>query len=283
MKNIKLYYWNVQPNMGDMYNELLCNKLMGITPTHTSPDRCEAAFCGSLLDDFLYLQILPIRNVKIQNEEKVQIWGSGFIGNKWVCASRKRKLLPEVYYRNVDVHAVRGEKSRNRLQKILKRSMDEVVLADPGLLASMFVNQNIEKEYEVGIIPHHSEKELPVYKQFNFKKQIVIDVCDDPFACIKQIAKCKCIISSSLHGLIFADSFGIPNARLIASNGLKGGDYKFEDYYSSFRQGNRITIDVRKDISQVDLKRIVRDYSVDRNEVEEKKKQLLDCFPYERN
>ena len=53
-----------------------------------------------------------------------------------------------------------------------------------------------------------------------------MDVCRD-------ISGCERILSSSLHGLIIADSFSIPNRRIGFYNNLKGGDFKFEDYASA--------------------------------------------------
>jgi pyruvyltransferase len=50
--------------------------------------------------------------------------------------------------------------------------------------------------------------------------------------------ECEKIISSSLHGLIISDAYGIPNARVNVSNKLFGGDFKFIDYYKSVDRGN---------------------------------------------
>ena len=47
-----------------------------------------------------------------------------------------------------------------------------------------------------------------------------------------KISGCTVVFSSSLHGLILADSYGIPNAHIIITNKLQGDTYKFEDYYS---------------------------------------------------
>lgn len=46
---------------------------------------------------------------------------------------------------------------------------------------------------------------------------------------------CKCILSSSLHGLIVADSFNIPNRwiSLSESSLLEKQNFKYLDYYSS--------------------------------------------------
>ena len=49
-----------------------------------------------------------------------------------------------------------------------------------------------------------------------------------------QLSKCKRVISSSLHDLILADSLVIPNIRIILSNKIYGGNFKFNDYYSSY-------------------------------------------------
>lgn len=279
-KIIKLFYWDEAPNMGDMYNECLCKELFGVTPISTNPNECEAAFCGSLLDDFLYLKPFPVFFPIAELEKKpiVHIWGAGFIADKWECASRYRKFLPETYYRKVEVHAVRGVLSRKRLEKITKTNLEHIPLADPGLLASHFVD-NSEKIYDVGIIPHHIEKDLQIFEKLKeLGKVTFIDVEKEPITCISQISKCRCILSSSLHGLIFADSLGIPNARLIASDRLRGGDYKFQDYYSSYGKIKTKSYDLRKrDI--ISLDEVMTEYKIENQMVEQKKEQLLASFP----
>jgi hypothetical protein len=42
------------------------------------------------------------------------------------------------------------------------------------------------------------------------------------------------VLSSSLHGLIAADALGVPNAWIGLSDALRGGDFKFRDYYGVF-------------------------------------------------
>ena len=65
---------------------------------------------------------------------------------------------------------------------------------------------------------------------------------------MKQINSCKFILSSSLHGLIFADSYNIPNHKIIISDKIIGGDYKYKDYYSIFDMDIPKSTDLRKEI-----------------------------------
>lgn len=49
------------------------------------------------------------------------------------------------------------------------------------------------------------------------------------------IQKSKLIISSSLHGIIFSHSFGVPALYFHSDDGTKiVNSYKFEDYYSVY-------------------------------------------------
>jgi pyruvyltransferase len=62
---------------------------------------------------------------------------------------------------------------------------------------------------------------------------IIIDVRQKPEPFIDQLIKCEYIVSSSLHGLILADSYQIPNKWAAFSDKITGGSFKFRDYYST--------------------------------------------------
>jgi pyruvyltransferase len=53
---------------------------------------------------------------------------------------------------------------------------------------------------------------------------------------INKLASCKCIISSSLHGLICSDAYNKPNIWL-DEYPLQEGDLKFKDYFMSQSRG----------------------------------------------
>jgi hypothetical protein len=64
----------------------------------------------------------------------------------------------------------------------------------------------------------------------------IINVTAGIYEFIDQLKECEYIISSSLHGLIAADAYGIPNHRVKISKLLLGGDFKYLDHYSSVKR-----------------------------------------------
>ena len=81
---------------------------------------------------------------------------------------------------------------------------------------------------------------------------------------------------TSLHGLIVADAYGIPNARVNISNKLIGGDFKFKDYCLSVGReidlGYQLTDETElKDIEDLHFNR----------EINFNQELLLNCSPWE--
>lgn len=147
------------------------------------------------------------------------------------------------------VIGVRGKLSRSNLIKF-HPERGNVLLGDTGLLMAKVFPEQVKKIYNLGIILHFVDHNTEVAKKYkeNFESENVlfINVLESPAKVIKQIKQCKNIISSSLHGLIIADAFGIPNIRIVDRKTMPTPfyDYKFEDYYSS--------IDMKHDFIQVD-------------------------------
>ena len=162
---------------------------------------------------------------------RMHIWGSGTDAAGKAFSSRH-------YY-----HAVRGEKTREQITD----GGAQAVLGDPGLLASHWWEGRYrpEKRYTLGFIPHYADHGTGVVdymaKQPNVK---VIDVYWPVDEVLRTVQQCHFILSSSLHGLIVADAFGVPNRRVVIGSG-KISDYKFVDYYSAFglEEPSKLTAD----------------------------------------
>jgi pyruvyltransferase len=145
------------------------------------------------------------------------VWGGGCIDQNHISARPNK------------VFAVRGPLTRHEL---LSKGIEcPPIYGDPALLMPYITDyKRKEPKYKYGLIPHYAdENEIQVK---NLKKQGVkiIDICGGLEKFIEDIMDVEFILSSSLHGLIAADAWGIPNARVIIKGTLYGGHFKFIDY-----------------------------------------------------
>ena len=149
------------------------------------------------------------------------VWGAGMI------AADKRPGKPPHA-----ICAVRGPLTR---EKLLASGIScPEVYGDPALLMPRFYNPRRTVKWKLGVIPHHADRQHPWIAQIRAEEGLrVIDVCTGIEAFINEVLACERILSSSLHGLICADAYGVPNRRMVLGNELIGGDFKFFDYYGS--------------------------------------------------
>lgn len=154
------------------------------------------------------------------------VWGTGCIDEHHVGNKPKK------------VYSVRGPLTRDVL---LKRGWDvPEVYGDPALLFPQIYNPTIEKKYKIGLIPHYVDFfSLDGLKAINHMEDMgikIINVTAGINEFIDQLKECELIISSSLHGLIAADAYGIPNYRVKLSSLIHGGDFKYKDHYASVKR-----------------------------------------------
>jgi pyruvyltransferase len=112
------------------------------------------------------------------------------------------------------------------------------MLGDPGLLAADLIDDpEPEKIYDLGIVPHWSDRILEQRPEFYSSKwDTKVILADRPaMEVITDISHCHKIVTSSLHGMILADSFGIPRRLELVPDWdpSQGGDFKFRDYGES--------------------------------------------------
>jgi pyruvyltransferase len=148
------------------------------------------------------------------------VWGSGLISST--------QNVPD-FLQNVSL--VRGYLTKNR---ILNGELDnEIAVGDPALALPRFYIPSASKKFKVGIIPHYVDFD-DVTNSNQDDNIRVIDVRQDVEDFIDDLVSCEYIFSSSLHGLIIADTYGVPNKWVKLSNKLDGDDFKFYDYYSVY-------------------------------------------------
>jgi pyruvyltransferase len=113
-------------------------------------------------------------------------------------------------------------------------NLSGVPLGDPALLMPKFFNPKKSKRSKIGVIPHFSEIDF-FTSNFSWENRDIclVDVRAKPEEFVNQLVACEYVISSSLHGLILADAYSIPNKWVIFTDKLIGGQFKFKDYYST--------------------------------------------------
>lgn len=152
------------------------------------------------------------------------VWGSGFLTSSQVLVVPPLAIL-----------AVRGPKTRWILRK--QGIQCPKIYGDPALLLPRVYSPEIKKTHKLGIIPHYVDKNNPWLGELNDMGRSDIKVIDiqnaDIWKVVDDVLSCDLIASSSLHGLIAADAYGIPSAWLKFSEDLAGDGFKFHDYFES--------------------------------------------------
>lgn len=274
-EKIKLYYAKLA-NMGDLLNVLIIRRCFGYEVERHSFLTGEMCAIGSCLAQYtLHGSALMRLRQRINGfaKPRVSVWGTGFIN----YTDREGKF----FKRDMDFRAVRGELTRKSVEKMMGRSL-AIPTGDAGILASELLDETPEKCYDVGIVPHICDLQDPAVQELadSYENSLIINVKDDPLAVVRQIAQCRTVLSSSLHGLIVADSFCIPNLHLVFSDRLLGDGYKFDDYYSAYPVPHTLC-DMRERPAPT-LEEVGASYAITPEMVAEKKRLMRESFPFPR-
>lgn len=247
-KNKITAYWSRGIiNFGDLITPLLLKKY-GFTTFYAPIEQAQVLSTGSILNS-------------VPENYSGHIVGSGLIKNTVLHFSKAK------------IWAVRGELTRQRID-----APKNIVLGDPGLLSYKLIKKRQNKSYTLGLIPHYVDKKdariLMIQKKYK-SDVLVIDVMRKPLDVITDIDKCDFILSSSLHGLIVADSLGIPTSWIHLSNKIMGKGFKFYDYYSAIGERKNILYFLNGSES---LTQLLKQTSKPSNVIEEVKERLDNTF-----
>jgi len=200
-------------NWGDKLNPVLVRMLSGQNVIHVydvfpGAGKPEHYVIGSSLE-------------RAQRRNGV-VWGAGFLSAQQGLARAPRAI-----------HAVRGHLSRERLVEL---GVDcPKVVGDPAiLLPLLYKPRSIGRRYRAGIVAHCYERELGCVQPRHFPEDVqVIDITGGVFEVIDRICACDEILSSSLHGLVCAEAYGIPARWVMLSERVAGDGFKFRDFQTS--------------------------------------------------
>lgn len=246
---IPLIHWPRKPNFGDDLSPWLIRKITGMETIQNSGENPSYISIGSIMN-------------RVRDETIV--WGTGSFGPE----------PPREINKKAKYLAVRGPLTRAR---ILDRGAKcPGIYGDPALLTPFFYQPKVEKTHEIGLVLRWSDKKWlsqPVGDGVN-----LIDLgTSDVESVLDKILSCKRIITSSLHGLIIADTYGIPNSWLY-SDSPKGREFKFYDYFLSI---DKVRHSTTVNLSEIDLtvENLDERFSYDGRPINFDARALVDACP----
>lgn len=279
MKNKTLAWWDSN-NFGDALNPYIF-RAFGVNVSYEQSNTADVIALGSLME-----RLFKGAHTKDEtnfSSAPIDVWGSGVHFESGKHIEQPDIELPEKLIRDANFFAVRGKITKERIEAILGYSFgDDLPLGDPGLLMNKIIKGSRKKKYDLGIVPHfhdqNSELILGVTK--NIPNSIVLNVKSDPVKFIKKLTQCKAIISSAMHPVIVADSYGIPNICATTGN-EKISLYKYRDYYSSLGVSTPPIFKLNENIfGPAELERLISSYSISRKKIESLQIGLINSFPF---
>lgn len=185
----------------------------------------------------------------------VDVWGSGLI--KPLTPEEvlvKKKLI------GTRIHAVRGFRTKEDLESKLNWNVPDV-FGDPGLLLPDLIPKTSKLSSDFVVVPHYIHRDEVMSSTSNIS---IADVRLDVHDVVNTISTAKAVVSSSLHGLIVAQAYGVPWVRLdVNDQPLTGRDFKFEDFYSCLSRDDVSSIRVnREELSKLDYAAIAKEASI---------------------
>jgi hypothetical protein len=204
--------WNVIRNVGDAITPYLIELMSDATPYYARTAQPHLIGVGSIMS---------------MATPESTIWGTGII-------------TPEEYLAPLErgqIRAVRGKKTA----ELLRRAgipLGDIPLGDPGIFAAdILARENLgapAAPRKIAVVPHHSSISNPFYQRLRHSNEVcLVNVCDDGLLPLQQIAEADIVVSESLHGLIFAESFG--KKAVWVARDEDDPHFKYHDWFSTVR------------------------------------------------
>lgn len=220
---LPLMYWGEDPfiNFGDYLSKVVVERIV------QSPLKCYLKRTNNPEK-----KLLAVGSILYFANENDVIWGSGTNG---------KVMNPHEYrFKHLDVRAVRGPITRAFLKDLFNIDCPEIygdpVLLFPYLFPEFKRKENPSRDYIV--IPHYKERAMITKDDPH-----VIFPSDHWEEILEAILDSKLVISSSLHGIILAEAFGVPARMLRISEHehlVKYIDYYFSTHRPDFRYARSV-------------------------------------------
>lgn len=196
--------WMISNNIGDALTPWLIEKITGQLPVYVSYD-------------ILFAKYMVTGSILNHAKPYTTVWGAG-IAN-----------INDNIEKYIDIRLVRGPVTVNRVR--FQTGANILMCGDPTFLMPKFYNpQGIEKKYKVGICPHYVHQREVIAWIGNREQFKFLNVFSTPEKYVDDLLSCEIVFSSSLHGLIVADAYGVPSQWIKCTDAIGGDGTKFVDH-----------------------------------------------------
>lgn len=237
--SIPVYYWDGRPNFGDLIGPYIISKI-----TNKPVINIKDLNCPGIMSIGSIIQMI--------DRKDMIIWGSGLMHKPSSKQTQNiKKYSPKVL-------SLRGRETAKCLLEANINIPDNVVYGDPALILPLFYTPLIIESKNIGICPHYTHKMHFLTNISDHNTLKIIDVQKDVETVVNDICSSSVCISTSLHGLIIAQAYGVPWVWLeICDDNLGGEDFKFKDFFSTIdeSQVSHIKVNVQE-VSSLDYKAI---------------------------
>lgn len=251
--DFSLLYWSDVVNLGDTLSPVITSWML---------NKRNLDYNSTLKSSYRnYKRISTVGSVIGLDYEPTIIWGSGILSDE-----RLATIAPSLRKCNLEIRAVRGPLTAITLRKLGFRC--PYIYGDPAILMPLIYQPltTITKKYRISMVLHHeSIDEIPD----NIHTISILTNNYEFF--INEILASELIISSSLHGIILAETYGVPAIWLNRENWRQS--FKFLDWYYSTERTNILSISSLQEIEFVTPMPLPN--------LEQMQKDLLDSFPYD--
>jgi len=205
---VPAFWWDGHPNFGDDLTPWLLPKY-GIVPIYREPRAARLIGVGSLLEF-------------AASDYEGAIWGAGLMNDAAHALPRAAAL------------AVRGPLTAERIGL-----REEPAYGDPGILVARHLPR-AASDGRIVVVPHGHHRQhqrLTAMVASAGDAARVVNVHQRAAPAVREIAAGRVVITTSLHGLVTADAYGIPAVWTTLDPPLTGGDFKFRDYEAAVTPG----------------------------------------------
>lgn len=213
-KKVNLNYFSKEENIGDILSKIVVEWMLEKNNIIDCSQKSRHLYAiGSIID---------------AGVQDATIWGSGLLDSNRFSRLFQGRIL--------DVRAVRGPLTKCILiDKGYIKNNDRIPYGDPAVLMPLIYSPDIRKDkrkYKYSFIPHYTVLNTLNFDEYEKKLIHIISTrTSDYRKFIDEICDSEFVISTSLHGLIIAETYGVPAVLMLSDGGES--IFKYYDYYMS--------------------------------------------------